>query len=213
MERTITIQGTGKVSSLPDQLILLLRLVTLDEDYRKSVEKSSEKAERISLLFEELGFLKETIKTRAFFIHTKEKSVLKNDLYETEIIGYEVNQTLEIRFPFEQSRLSAVIQALSASTLTPELTIQFAVEDTRALQQQLIQSVAADALFQAECLAGAADLSLGELIQIKNQPSEITGVSPVDFQMEARSFQQSVPSISPIEIEEKMTATFVWQLK
>lgn len=213
MKKIVTIQGTGRVQIMPDTVCVNFGLVTPHSDYQEAVNQAAQKVEKLTAVTIDQQFSAEDLQTQSFSVDIKEKNEFKEEVWQTEQIGYEVNHTLRLTFSYDRERLVSLLTAVS-ETLQLSVSIYFTVQDHESLQQQLLINATKDARFQAEVLVKASSLTLGELIRIESIPSETSWVSPVTFQAEAKFFKQSasVPMIHPAMIEERISVTFVWQI-
>ncbi len=93
------------------------------------------------------------------------------------------------------------------------ISLQFTVSDRLTLQKNYLINATNDARLQAEILAEASNLLLGDLVQIENSTTEQRPfLSPMDFQSTV-SRQAAMPTIQPAMIEETLSVTFCWKLK
>jgi uncharacterized protein YggE len=109
--------------------------------------------------------------------------------------------------------LEELLTSISKTEVQPVISLQFTVSDRLTLQKQLLINATNDARLQAEILAEASNLLLGDLVQIENSTTEQRPfLSPMVFQSTV-SRQAVMPTIQPAMIEETLCVTFCWKLK
>lgn len=213
MGKLVTVTGIGHVSAIPDTVCVVLQLATVHAEYAQAIQGAKQKVTQLETVITAQGFSVEELKTQSFSIDTKEKSEFKEEVWQTESIGYEVNQTVTLQFPFHQERLEELLTSISKTEVQPVISLQFTVSDRLTLQKQLLINATNDARLQAEILAEASNLLLGDLVQIENSTTEQRPfLSPMVFQSTV-SRQAAMPTIQPAMIEETLSVTFCWKLK
>lgn len=212
MGKLVTVKGVGHVSIAPDTVSVFLQVITVHADYAQAIQAAKEKIAQLENVITAQDFSGESLKTHSFSVDVKEKSELKEDVWQTEQIGYEVSQTVELQFSLDQNRLEKLLANIAETKVQPVISLQFTVKDRLALQKQLLENATSDACYQAEVLAQASNVVLGELVEINHSPTnQQTFLSPVTFQTESR--QVALPTIHPAMIEETIEVNFCWKLK
>lgn len=212
MEKIMTIQGIGKIFVQPDQVMVGFRLVTFNQDYGQVLLESEKKISHLHDLLKNYDFSEEDLKTQHFSVETKEKTEMIDDVWEAELLGYEVVQSLEIQFPLEQNRLASILKAVAESKISPTIALEFTIGNPEKHEKELLQKAFEDARFQAEALATVSGVDLGEIVELKNEVSNGSWIAPMNFQARSNVFQQT-PVMYPKLIEESTTITVVWKIK
>ncbi len=212
MEKIMTIKGIGKIFVQPDQVMVGFRLVTFNQDYGQVLLESEKKISHLHDLLKNYDFSEEDLKTQHFSVETKEKTEMIDDVWEAELLGYEVVQSLEIQFPLEQNRLASILKAVAESKISPTIALEFTIGNPEKHEKELLQKAFEDARFQAETLATVSGVDLGEIVELKNEVSNGSWIAPMNFQARSNVFQQT-PVMYPKLIEESTTITVVWKIK
>ena len=215
MEKTITVKGTGRISVQPDLTIVSLTLKSLNKDYEKAMQNASEKLSALQNALNDIGFAKEDLKTANFSVDTERKSIRnKFGDYEYVFNGYSCVQVLKLEFDFDTKMLSKVLSAIATCISEPQLNVKFSVKDKTAVNDALLESAAMNAKKKAEILTKASGVTLGELIRIDYNWSEIDIYSGTGYEMESDFLGKPMEvDITPENIEVGDSATFVWAIK
>ena len=219
MNRTITIKGIGKLSLKPDQTVVSPTLKTVRADYDKAMDEAAKHLEQLRSAIAEIGFTKDDLKTTSFDVGTEyENERDKNGNYQQIFVGYRVTHGLKLEFDFDSQRLSKVLGAIAVCIAEPELNVQFTVKDKEAVDAALLQSACANAKAKAEILTKASGVTLGELVSIDYNWSELHLYSLTHYEMDppcmARaSAAPTAMDIEPDDIDVSDSVTFVWEIR
>lgn len=216
MNRTITINGFGKLTLKPDQTAISLTLKTVDKGYDNAVGTAAAHLEQLRAALADVGFARNDLKTADFSIGTEyenERDTKGN--YKRVFVGYRVTHRLKLEFDFDSTRLSETLAAVSACIAEPELDIQFTVKDKDAVSAALLESACADARAKAEILAAASGVTLGGLISIEYNRSDPNLISPTRYGTESACMMKAAApgiEIVPDDITVCDSAAFVWEI-
>lgn len=217
--RTIRVTGTGTVKLKPDTMRLYMNLNGKNKDYAKGLENSSKDTEAMRVLFADLGFAKEDLKTVAFSADpVYEGYEDKQGRWRQRFAGYEFRHRLKVDFPFDNGRLGKILYRLAKCGTDPEFSVSYTVKDPEAAKNMLLAAAVKDAAQKAEVLAEAAGVKL-------------MGIQSVDYSIaEAQMEVQPAPrlkaagnavfaaeasmdlNIQPEDITASDTVTVIWEL-
>lgn len=216
MERTITVKGTGNVSSRPDLIVIHMDLVTKAPRYEETMTEAANAVAQLQKAIVRAGFEKKELKTSDFSIDTLYDQYRDKDKnYRSRLIGYACRQKMKVEFPLDTSKLSDAIEQISQCRANPLLSIRFTMKDPNAIEDQLLINAAENAKKRAELLAKGAGATLGDLLQIDYTWGEIHVFSPTSvlYSQDVVYSESRMPEIEPDDIDVSDTATFVWSLK
>lgn len=218
MTKTITIKGVGKASTRPDLIVVTMNLETEDKEYNKTFDAASKKIEELNKALEKVGFEKNSIKTTNFNVYTKYDNVKVGNVYKNVFAGYICRHSLKVEFDFSVKVLSQVLSAISSCSAEPELNIAFTVKDPSKISQELLMSASRNAKEKALVLCSASGATLGDLISIDYNWSDINVYSRTNYSIENKCLLASRAKATSIDFEPddiKLTdsATFVWEIK
>lgn len=167
MKRIIRVTGTGRLSLTPDEINLAITLTDTLTTYQAAVEQSAQATGQLKHAFEAIGFKKENLKTTHFSIDSKYEGIHDPaGAYRQEFAGYEYDHQLLLAFDADSSRLGQVLTAFVDSGVSAEFKIVYTVKDPESATNELLEKAVRDAKAKAERLAGAAGVSLGDLVHI-----------------------------------------------
>ncbi|MCD5001817.1 SIMPL domain-containing protein [Enterococcus saccharolyticus] len=210
MEKQLTVKGLGRVKVTPNVAIVTLRVTTTQQEYEQLLSEVNQRMQRLETVLLTAGLSKEDIKTTAFSIHPKEKMNQEN---EWQLVGYEAYQEITLHLTLEQAYLTTILTAVAESGVHPVLSVQFTVAQQEVVEQQLLLQATENGRRQAELLAEAANVQLGELLQIEYTPRATEFLSSTMLQSEKISHHLTIPMLHPADIIEEAAVTFIWQIE
>lgn len=219
MSKTITVKGIGKVSAVPDYVVITMSLEAHENDYEETLELAAKKIEYLNASLVEIGFEKKTVKTTSFNVRTDYERVKdRNGNYKSVFNGYICSHRLKVEFDFDTKRLAQTLYAISKCLAQPELSIAFTVKDASAVNKELLRSATINAKEKAQILCDASGVELGDLLSIDYNWSELNIVSHTEYMLEEKCMAMPVGGLADIDIEPddidvSDTATFVWEIK
>lgn len=215
MNRTITIKGIGNVSKAPDMVVIDLKLQAIGDDYELAMELAQVQLEQTRTALMNVGLEKNDIQTTDFNVRSEyENRRTKNGEYHREFIGYGVHHQLKVSFSFDSKYLGTVLNAISASGTSPEISISFTVKDKESIKEELLCDAAANARKKAEILCKASGVKLGNLVSISYDWAEINVYSHARYL--ADDMMMNSPSsidIEPENIDASDSVVFVWEIE
>lgn len=181
--RTISVSGTGQVYLTPDMATIMIGVQTEHKNASRAVEENNRQASQIIQTVRDFGVAARDIRTTDFSI-TPSYDYGPNG--ERLGVRYVVNNTVLVTIRSLDTigdLLDAVVQA-GANQIHG---IQFDVSDRTAALAEARQAAVADARTQAEQLAQAAGVHLGDVLSITTSVSGGTPVYRTTALMEAAS--------------------------
>ncbi len=218
MNRTITVKGIGSVKVKPDYVVISFSVKVRRKDYTAAVEDAGSKVKALQDAISGIGYEKSDIKTRKFDIdacYDYKKGVLDRSPQRV-FSGYVCSYDLKLSFDFDNARLSKTLAAIAVCETDPELSIEFTVKNPGEVSDELLRSAAENAKRKAEIMCAGAGGTLGELLSVNYNWSEINIVSRTRY-LESEDADYSLCSasmaeIEPDDIEAQDTADFVWAI-
>jgi uncharacterized protein YggE len=214
MEKIISIKGMGKVSVKPDYVKLEINLRTAHNDYEATTKEMVERLHQLRDAFEAIGFKRDDLKTSSFDIGADYKD--RHDglgNYQRHFIGYHCMQELIVGFDYSMEEIDTVLKAIIKCLAAPDFTLQFTVKDKNALAKQLLESACKDAKEKALILTKASGTTLGDLINIDYNWSDINIYSHTEFNECLCEGTAMATEMVPEDIDYSDTAAFTWTLK
>ena len=213
--RTISIKGTGKAKRSPDLVIFNISTSVQSEEYSLSINRSNELVGKLKNDFESLGFERSDVKTVYYNTRPVYESVevgVIEKRYKRVLIGHEVSHNLKIEFDLDNDRINDVLDCLKKYEKDVEFNIRFSVSDTDGMKRDVIVDATRNAKFNAEVLAEASQVRLGELVKIEYNWVDFSFISHSDIDMCMEYSIDSNVEFSPEDIEITDNVSFVWEI-
>ena len=175
--RTMHIRGNGHAEIMPDTIKICLTLENHHHEYDKAVIVGHQQLEILYETLSSADLGEDEISIRSFNVYNKRVKLNKSDDVDEYEIIYVCKQVLELTIPMDMKRLQHIVALCTCSTVLPEISIRLCLKDDANAQKQVLDKAVADARRKAEILADAADISLGEILNIDND--EVNSYYPV----------------------------------
>ena len=214
MEKTIRVTGKGTLAVKPDQIELSLTLSDVCEAYPDAVQMSSDQTKILRTSMTGIGFARDALKTADFNIQPEYENYRdQNNDYKRKLTGYRFTHSLKMAFPADNERLGQIFTALSASSIHPEMSIEYTVKDAEAVKNAMLKNAVDDAKAKAEILASASGVTLKDILLIDYSWTDKELYSrPVGNMAlpEGERFRKMSLDIDPENINLEDTVTVVW---
>jgi uncharacterized protein YggE len=202
----IRVQGSGKVSSTPDTVIVGLGLKSEHKDYAKATADAARKLELLRAALPKAGLAADQLKTESFNIGVEYDYQAGTQTFR----AYSVKHHLSLRLPFEPVELGRVLTAVMESGTKAHVTLTFTATDAEAVKRRVLEEAVHKARSRAELIARAAGQQLGAVRSIEYGSTEIL------VQSRPQNFYEGLASpsldLAPADIETDDTVLMVWEL-
>jgi uncharacterized protein YggE len=206
---TVTVNGTSKVSIIPDMTELNIHVSSLKMNMADATKAIGDQTQQYLKILKQLGFQESDVKTTNF-------SASKNRIYRENgpiDSGYVVSQNLTVKFAYNQSMLQKIVARFSEAKDPVDFNIGFYLSDalSEKTEAELQGKAVTDARKKAMNLTTAAGAKIGGLKAIV-YGSETPGPAyyKLDMRMSAETSDGVNLSFAPQEIELQETVTVVW---
>ena len=172
--RSMNVSGSGQVSLVPDIASISIGVRTEADEVTDALSGNTDKANTISDILADYGVAKEDIKTSNFNVYPSDRY----DPMTGEIIShYFVVENTVIVTVRDLSKLGEILSATVNAGANSIYGISFDIEDRETAISQARELAIQDAKAQAQSIATAAGVDLGDLLSIN-----VYGVSsPVTY--------------------------------
>ena len=219
MERTIRVTGKGKISVKPDTIRLRISMEDTFREYDDALRHSTDSAELLKGMFEGLGYDRKALKTVLFNINTEYESYQDRDKsWKRRFKGYKYTHRMKLEFPADNKQLGKILYALAHCPVSPEFSIEYTVADPEAAKNELLGEAVKDSMAKAGILAAAANVKLGNIINIDYSWGEVDFVSRPLEELSLRCCKDACEpasykmDIEPDDIDMSDTVTVVWNI-
>ncbi len=165
---TITVQGQGQSSAIPDTVFITVGVETRDMEAGRALQLNSASMKKLfdNLKLHEIP--EKNVQTVNFNI-SPEYSSNRRDQRPPEIVGYRVSNQVRVKLP-RVELLGIVLDVLVRDGANSVYGIQFDVDDPQVAEDEARKAAVADARRRAEVLAEAAGVRIGKPLQISELP-------------------------------------------
>jgi len=170
VNRTLSVNGTGRVTLTPDIAYLTIGVQTEAGDAADAVSENSAKTEAIITALEGAGVEAKDIKTTNFSIYPQQKYDTQGQ--PTGEVTYIVNNSVFVTVR-DLDAIGELLNDVVEAGANNIQGIQFDVEDKTEAYAEAQAMAVANAQAQAEDLAEAAGVVLGEVISINTYGSAV----------------------------------------
>jgi uncharacterized protein YggE len=197
----IWVNGEGKVSAVPDTVILTLGVEAQELTVAEARDAAAEAMTRVMDTLKSSGINEDDIQTQYFNI--QEVTRWDNDKQQQTVIGYQVTNTVTVKVR-DITKISAVIDSVTAAggDLIRINSLAFTIDDPSDYYEQARADAVADATAKAKQLADLADIKLGKPTYI-SESSYIPGPIYRDVATAGQGVPEATPTtpVSPGEME------------
>lgn len=158
-KNTISVRGEGKIYTKPDIAIVNLSVVTEGKDIKDVQEENSEKMNDVIEFLKDFGVTEKDIKTTNYQLYPRYN-------YENrripQIIGYEINQTLEVKIR-NMDKIGEILERSVSIGINQVSSLTFGVDKDEELKEQARAMAIEDAKQKAKNLASQLGVKLVKL--------------------------------------------------
>lgn len=206
---TISFSGEGKVVAKPDIAKIQLSIVTQALTSKVAQDDNSKKSKAITGYLKKENIEDRDIKTTSYNIYPQYKYPQFGS--QPQIIGYQVNQSLEIKIR-NLDNVSNILDGVVTAGANQISGLSFEIDNPDALKAEARAKAIADAKKKASELQSQVGISLGKIVNF----SENTGGYPVPIMYGAKSLDSGLgggPSVPAGENEITVNVTLTYQIK
>ena len=208
-KRTIRVQGRAVVSGERDLVILRFSLNSKAMSYGASLENMYKRVEMLRQELESVGVDRTELKTSNLSVSPDFERVKDKYVFS----GYVASQNMKLELPMDRQHLNQVLDRVTDSKSGAQLSISFGLKDESALRQRALEEAVANARKNAETLAKAAGVKLGNLLQVDYGWSEVYFRSEESSGLViANREARDAPDIEPEGARLEDSVTTIWEM-
>lgn len=208
---SVTVNGTAKVSIVPDMTELNIHLSSVKKNMADATKAVGEQSQQFMKILRQLGFQESDVKTTNF-------SAAKNSFYRDNRwidSGYVVSQNLTVKFAYNEATLQKIAARFSEAKDPVNFNLAFYVSDAlqEKTQAELQSRAVADARRKAVTLTTAAGVKLGGVKSIFYGADAPTNVY---YRKEMMTFSDAAAAdganlnFAPQETQIEESVTLIW---
>jgi uncharacterized protein YggE len=212
---TISVTGTGHVTSPPDLAIIDSGVVTSAPAARDAVHANTDAMAAMVSRLKDMGIADRDLQTSGFSINPQYQHFRPREGQPApppKIVSYEVRNMLTVRIR-DLEATGAILDAIVSDGANQMNGITFTIDDSTSLMQTARERAVADARARAEVLTEGLGVSLGRVLSISEGRINRPTPQPRMARMEMAMVSDSAPV--PVEAgEQQLTATVsvTWEL-
>jgi uncharacterized protein YggE len=208
--RVIKVQGKGRVTVQPDTVVITFDVEEKAREYKDCLNNLNQKTTMLRSDIEAIGRAGSELKTSNFSLRVHTKYMGGRHVFD----GYRGSHTLHIEFPADKDNLNQVLRQIAQGHSGAEIRLTFTVRDKEAVKQAALVEAVKTAQKNAQILAEAAGLKLGQIQQVDYGWAEIRvydrGADMVCESLPAP--MQYEPDIEPEEVAAEDNVTLVYEI-
>lgn len=200
---TITISGTGKITSKPDLAVVSLGLYSEGKEVPVIQDDNSKKVNAIIGSLKKLGIAEDDIQTSNYTISPK----YDYSNGTQSVNGYTVSQSLTVKVR-DLSRIGQVLSDAGNAGANQINGVTFSIDDPAALKVQARAKAIEDARKKADELAKAMGVDIVRVVTFSESASSVPG-QPV-YTFRAEDVASQAPDIKPgaLDVAADISVTF-----
>jgi uncharacterized protein YggE len=206
LPRIVTVSGQGEVKVKPDMATISTGVSSDAPTARAALARNNAAMTAVLKALREAGVSEEEIQTSNFSVSPIYGAVQPGQTGTPRVVAYQVSNQVSARV-IDLARLGAILDALVQAGSNQIGSISFDVKDPVAATNEARRKAVADARARAELYAGAADVSVGSVIQISEVST--SPIMPVSYRMAEMSSSAAVPiAAGQSTLSASVTVTF-----
>jgi len=211
----LTVRGNATIQVPADQLQIQVGVTTEAKTVKQALRENTVKIQAIEKVFKEIGLSKKEYKTDRFQVQPRwsTRPPQYHGLWQPKITGYEVNNRFSIKT--RQIELGGkIIESCTRAGANTINSIIFNLANPQMYRTQAITAATANARADANALASAAELKLGEVLNISldNAASTPLRSRSVSFSAEMESAMPSSLNLSSGEVTVHASITITYKI-
>ncbi len=194
---TVTVNGTGKIESVPDRAEASFGVVTRAETAQQAAKENAERMRRVIDALRDAGVADKDIRTQELAL------MPHYDKDAQGITGYEASNTVVASSRLE--KVGAALDAAVAAGANRSYGLTLARSDRDELYRKALAAAFDDARAKAEAIAAKAGVTLGAPVAVV----EGGGGGPIAYGESAAALDRAVPiEAGSQQIQAFLTVTF-----
>ena len=179
-KNTISVSGEGKVLAKPDIGQVNLSVISDSKTVAVAQKDNTEKMNKITSAMKEAGIKEEDLKTASYSIYPQYQYTSGR----SDIIGYEVSQTLTVKIR-DLEKVGDLLGKAAAAGANQVGSLTFTFDDSEKLKSEARQEAIDSAKQKAKDLASSLGVSLGKVVSFSESASDSSVPVPMYSAKEA----------------------------
>ncbi|OLP57143.1 hypothetical protein BJF92_06325 [Rhizobium rhizosphaerae] len=190
----IAVTGTGQASAAPDMAMVSFSVVTQEKEARAALSGNNAAMAKVLEAMKAQGIEPRDLQTSGFainpqYVYPQNK---EGDNHPPQLVGYQVANTLSVRVR-QIDKLGEILDQAVTLGVNQGGGIQFSIDKPEALQEEARKAAVADAMAKARTLAQAAGITLGKVVDVREQAGRMEPVPMMARAMAKDMAAEAVP--------------------
>lgn len=168
----IYVSGDASVSSVPDQAIINLGVVTNHKSLTTAQETNSSKTRQVITAIKAKGVSKDDIRTSNYNVWPRYDYAKENKSEPPAIIGYEVRNEITVKVK-DISTIGKILDSALRSGANQVNNIYFDKAEKGDLENQALTQAVLNAQSKATAIASALGMQLGRVLSVNDSGAQI----------------------------------------
>jgi len=165
-KNTISVSGEGKISAKPDIGQVSLSVVSTAKTVALAQKDNTDKMNKIIKAMKDLGIKEEDLKT----VNYSASPSYQYSNGKSEIIGYQIDQTLEVKIR-DLEKVGDILSQAAVAGANQVGSLSFTFDDPEKLNTEARQKAIDSAKTKAQDLAKVLGVSLGKVVSFSENSS------------------------------------------
>ena len=211
----LTVRGNATLQVPADQLQMQVGVTSEAKTVKQALDENTKKIHAIEQVFKKIGLSRKEYKTGRFQIQPRwsTRPPKYHGDWQAEIIGYRVNNHFSIKT--RQIALGGkIIESCTRAGANTIGSIIFNLASPQRYRSQAITAATGNARADANALAAAAELRLGEVLNISLDDATSTPLRSRSMAFSAEMAKSTAPSLnlSPGEVTVRARVTITYKV-
>lgn len=209
--KTIRVQGKGKVSQAPDQIRLTFGVSERKIDFSKAVEGCNARIAILRMAASKCNIDSNALKTVNF--NVVEETEYKDG--RSHHRGFRADHRVVVILPVDREAVGKFLSCVMSGGSKPQVKVAFEVADAEGLKQRVLAAAVENARQRAETIAESSGIKLGEIANIEYGYMQVR-VSSMGCEMALPSDEPELcagPDFDPDDLEAEDSVTITWGIR
>ncbi len=209
-QRTVRVQGEGKITAVPDQAEIVFGVVEDSAQLKDASAKARKKMQAIFAAIKSFGISEKDFQTIDYNIQPKYKYDKNGN--QAQRVGYTVTNRIKVLVK-DLDQVGQVLEAVTEKEVGQVEGPSFGFSDPSKLGLEALKAAMADAHTKAQTLARSADAELDKVFSINQVSSYIPTPRPMMAMRANVAMESNAPPIAQGQSEVNAQVEVVYLLK
>ncbi len=217
IQRTVTIEGTGKVTAMPNIARISFSVTESAATVADAQGKATERVNKALAYVQEQGIEDKDVKTTSYTVYPKYEypTCAFGNCGTAKLVGYEVSQSIEVKVR-DTAKAGDVLQGLGSQNVQNISGPNFGIDDLEVIRAEAREKAIADARAKAVSMSKDLKVRLGKVVSFYENSyaypmydkAMVSAAAPMGGDMRA-----AAPSLPTGENEYPVSVSVTYEIK